>query len=140
MRSIWKLAAWNSPPWEDEPEPDTVEGVATGTIEDIEVPEMPGLIFEVEYTIPYEYQFEDGYHEEEITFGSPTVVKATYITADSPSAKPMPANRRALEILTRHIDDPSLRDAFEEDVRADVEGSHSPRGRWGDEDDRRYDD
>lgn len=134
MRNIWKLAAWNSPPWEDAPEPDTVSGVATGTIVDIEMPEIPGLIFEAEYNLPYEYQFEDERHDEEIEWGVPEVVKATYVPADNPSARPMPVNRRVLQMLTTHIDDPSFSDAFEEDIRADVEESRPPRRRWDDED------
>jgi hypothetical protein len=135
-KNWWKLAAWSGrsdegPP--DPPEPDRVDGVAEGEMEDVELADFPGLIFTIRYRIPYDYQFEDDHYEEEISWGAPQVLGAQFVPAENPQAEPKSVGGKILEAVAGHIDD-SFSDWFEEDIRSDVEDNHSRRGRWEDED------
>ena len=105
MRNMWKLAAWNSPPWEDEPEQQEVDGTLHGEIEEIELPEMPGVLFTVQYEVDYTYMCPSRHHEEEIRRGSPRVVSATYIHISNLNMTPISVGRKFFPMLEKYIDD-----------------------------------
>jgi len=130
-KNWWKLAAWGSgrsdegPP--DPPEPDRINGMAEGEMEDIELAGFPNLIFTIRYRIPYKYQFEDDHHAEEISWGTVKVLSALGVPATDPKAEPRPFGGKILEAIAGQIDD-SFRDWFEDDIRSAVEDISQERG------------
>lgn len=132
-KNWWKLAWGEEPP--DTPEPDIVKGMAEGEMEDIELAGFPNLIFTIRYRIPYEYQFEDDHHAEEISWGTAEVLSAQYVSATDPKAEPRSFGGKILKAISGQIDD-SFRDWFEEDIRSAAKDIGPSRGieRWRDAD------